>query len=162
MRILLLFVHFLAALALSATLVAFAATPGVPFIGKFGQVFAGPDDPFPGEDVRAYCSIMSQQYSTFLLYRDQGKPKLMVKEAAWEILNSENIDLAEVLRYGDQIDDAYTLKQKNDTQTWATYGQNCMDRRLSGSWYSYDWKKDTDYPKPFDPLTQNPLPKEPQ
>ncbi len=162
MRILLLFVHFLAALALSATLVAFAATPGVPFIGKFGQVFAGPDDPFPGEDVRAYCATVTKQYSLFMSYRNQGKPLSMVKQSAWEILNEIDMDKAEMLRYSDQIDDAYALKQENDTQTWVDYGQDCMDRRLSGSWYSYDWKKDTDYPKPFDPLTQNPLPKEPQ
>lgn len=162
MRILLLFVHFLAALALSATLVAFAATPGVPFIGKFGQVFAGPDDPFPGEDVRAYCATVTKQYSLFMSYRNQGKPLSMVKQSAWEILNEIDMDKAEMLRYSDQIDDAYALKQENDTQTWVDYGQDCMDRRLSGSWYSYDWKKDKDYPKPYDPLTQDPLPKQPQ
>ncbi len=154
----------LLAVALSATVMASAATPGVgvPFIGKFGQVFAGPDDPFPGEDVRSYCSVMSQQYSTFLMYRDDGRSRVMVKQVTWKVLNQMGVDRAEMLRYSDQIDDAYDLNQENDTQTWADYGQNCMDRRLSGSWYSYDWKKDKDYPKPYDPLTQNSLPKEPQ
>lgn len=149
----------LLAVALSATVVASAATPGVPFIGKFGQVFAGPNDPFPGEDVRSYCSVMAQQYSTFIMYRDQGRPKVMVKQVTWRVLSQMDVDRAEMLRYSDQIDDAYDLKQENDTQTWVDYGQNCMDRRLSGSWYSYDWKKDEDYPKPIDFLTQNPLPK---
>ncbi len=152
----------LLAIALSVTVVASAATPGVSFIGKFGQIFAGPDDPFPGEDVRAYCSTMARQYSTFIKYRNQGMPKDMVKQAAWQALTEAGLDKTELLRYSDQIDDAYDLNQENNTQTWVDYGQNCMDRRLSGSWYSYDWKKDKDYPKPFDPLTQEPLPKQPQ
>lgn len=129
----------------------------IPFIGRFREVFAGPDDPFPGEDVREYCATMSSAYSTMLKRRAAGVPIVLVRKALTESLALGG-DKVEIVRALEQADEAYSGDGFNDTLVWFGRGQECMDRRLSGTWYTYDWQGDPNYPKPFDPRTQERLP----
>jgi hypothetical protein len=129
----------------------------IPFIGRFREVFAGPDDPFPGEDVREYCATMSSAYSTILKRRHGGVPIVSVRKWLAQSLALGG-DRAEIVRALEQADEAYSGDGFNDTQVWFARGQECMNRRLSGTWYTYDWRSDPDYPKPFDPRTQRRIP----
>lgn len=129
----------------------------VPFIGRFREVFAGPDDPFPGEDVREYCATMSSAYSTILKRRHGGVPIVSVRKWLAQSLALGG-DRAEIVRALEQADEAYSGDGFNDTQVWFARGQECMDRRLRGTWYTYEWRGDPDYPKPFDPRTQKRIP----
>ncbi|KKN66403.1 hypothetical protein LCGC14_0472250 [marine sediment metagenome] len=129
----------------------------IPFIGRFREVFAGPDDPFPGEDVREYCATMSSAYSTILKRRHAGIPIGMVRKWLAESLALGG-DKVEIVRALEQTDEAYSGDGFNDTQVWFARGQACMDSRLEGTWYTYDWQGDPNYPKSFDPRTQERLP----
>lgn len=132
----------------------------VPFISPYDTYFASDEDPFPGEDVIAYCEVMANEYNRIRGRIVSGAKKEPLQMEIFIAAMGRGAYKPEIQRAMDQVEEAYAADDNEvwDLPTWVAYGQDCVNRRFRGTWYSYDWKSDPAFPIELDRKTQKPLP----